>query len=112
MKEIVIKNRRNNKYNDEYYCEITDEMDKYLTDGFKQVGFSSYIHICGPGEIAFRYPGATRGHILYDKNNIITEIKFYEDTAINSKNHPIGCYTKDVANVIDKFIGSKIIFKD
>jgi len=53
---------------------------------------------------AIRFPGATRGHIGFDDNHIITEIVLYDD-----KDSVDLIYKKEVIRELKKFIGMKLI---
>lgn len=83
-----------------YRNEITDYLDKYLIkcDGCIDL-YSNYIFDEDVnGNWAIRVPGATRGHIKVE-NGVVEKIKLYEDSF---------CYTRDVYDGLDKFIGMKI----
>lgn len=61
----------------------------------------------GVKHIAFRLPGATRGHITVDKDNVITDILFYGDTCFNTNNNGIECYKPAVVvDATKKFRGT------
>ena len=93
------------KNNGDYYCKFTEDLDKHLLDCFSKDDFTkrmyksylwaSDVENCLKGKdefIAFRAPGATRGHLKVEKINndlIIREIVFYESTCFS---HNIGCY--------------------
>ncbi len=53
-----------------------------------------------------RFPGATRGGIVVDNNNIIIKIIINKDFIENNK---LKIYNSNVINNINKFIGYKII---
>lgn len=58
----------------------------------------------GVKHIAFRLPGATRGHITVDKQYVIKDILFYGDTCFNTKHNGIECYkTEVVTDATKKF---------
>lgn len=51
--------------------------------------------------IAFRLPGATRGHIYVDANLMIRDVIFYDDVCFKSKSlHKIYCLEEGVKDVI------------
>lgn len=50
----------------------------------------------------FRFPGATRGYMTVNENNIITYIYFHEHKAFSKD---IGCYNRSVIEATKKFIG-------
>lgn len=105
----------------EYYNNLTEELDKYIkrTDKIDQDWYDFCIrtYLCledvpsNPTEdfhVAFRVPGATRGHISCDKDLIINDIVFY-DTCWGK----IGIYQEDkkeemTSTIKDKFIGTKL----
>lgn len=108
----------------EYYCDITDALDKYNEyikgddDGYRPF-MRTYMMIPEYHEdncyIPIRVPGATRGHI-HVKPNIehgcweVIEVVLYEDTAITGKSL-VGCYAPDVMNILSNFIGTLIDFE-
>lgn len=103
---------------DNIYCKFTEDLDKHLLgcfskDDFTKRMYKSYlwgsdVENCLRGKdsiIAFRAPGATRGHLKVEKLNnelIIKEIIFYEDTCFSDK---IGCYKESVKELIPLYIG-------
>ena len=106
---------------DEYCGEITDFMDKYITDYHKKIHdnmkhvFRTYLYPANrygnQRLISFRYPGATRGHIELDKNNIIKNIVFYPDTCFGEERlSPL--YDRKIIEDIKQFIGQELIFKE
>ena len=77
------------------YSDIEDDFRYY--DGVKQK------------HIAFRLPGATRGHIVVDENYFIKEIVFYKDTCFNSNNNGIECYKKEVVEAANsRYLNTKL----
>lgn len=83
-----------------YKNDITKYLDEYLIkcEGCREF-YSSYIYESPVnGNWAIRVPGATRGHINID-NGVIKEIELYKDRF---------CYTKDVYNNLNQFIGLEI----
>jgi hypothetical protein len=93
----------------EYENEITKTLDRYLHSEHKKSvrgGYGSNYMIFGDvkNEASFRFPGATRGHIVWDEDCMINEIKIYDDM------QPI--YKKSVMKELDKFIGAKIIIPE
>ena len=91
--------------NQEYFNEITKELDKYLLYSNSPYCFDTYIIAYDTGLWSIRFPGATRGHIRVDDSMIITEIKLYDDTAFGDK---IGCYKREAIDVVRRFIGTKL----
>lgn len=59
--------------------------------------------------VAFRVPGATRGHIELNDNNEIDNIVFYDDTCFDAKHKGIRCYVKEVeAAACSEFLHTKL----
>jgi len=91
------------------------DLDEYLKSdikkNYKDLEFKvhsylwkSEIERCLKGDIvpiAFRHPGSTNGHIIVDKDMIIRDIVFYEDTC------PI-FYEGDYQSLRNKYIGTKL----
>ena len=91
----------------EYLCEITDELDKSSGLGRKEEGWSNYHYIVVDNYgiknrcLAIRVHGGTVGALYFDENNIIIKIEI--DT-----NYVVKTYSKDVQNIVNKFVGTKI----
>lgn len=96
----------------EYRNDFTEFLDKYRVDNimkqedwFKQC-MSTYLWYQdiidddwdenNQKHIAFRLPGATRGHITVDKNYKILDILFYKETCFGHKVNEVNCYKEDV----------------
>lgn len=91
-----------------YVNDLTREMDKHVLPGYPDF-FNTYIWKDFEKDgVAIRYPGATRGHIEYTKDMVITGIHLYE-TATESC---ICCYKPSVHEAVKQFIGSKIILQE
>ena len=99
-------------------CFITEFMDKYLLNPpmkycktylYNDLEAYSTEHIT---QIAFRFPGATRGGIILerlDQNRfIIKDFKFNVDVCFEE--HP--CYAKKLKDDISIFIGSILDFSN
>lgn len=100
-----------------FFNNFTKELDKYnyVYDEFKDKDYGNcwrtYLWepdvkdaIQGKDRlIAFRVPGATRGHVKVDDNLIIQDIVFYDTSFSNC-----GCYNESVKEVIPKFLGTKL----
>jgi hypothetical protein len=106
------------KYIDNWFInKLTEELDLYLTKDYKilkkDILYSTYIHKNFKKNIHFiRKFGATRGMIRCNNYNIIKEIKIYEKIGYSINNgYTLACYKKDVLNILDKYIESKIIFE-
>jgi hypothetical protein len=109
MKELLTT-RRYGKMDDDLINDMTREMDEHLLDNYKE-----YNNYCGgtylwhtrsdKNHFAIRYPGATRGHIELDENDVIRDIKLY-DTA---HEHPTRCYKLTVVPILLKYVGMKLV---
>jgi len=91
----------------EYFCEITDELDK-LANIKASDEFYSWRHYVLADDfcvkercLAIRVPGGTVGGIWFDDNNAITKIEV--DT-----NYVVKTYPKDINDQIQKYVGIKI----
>lgn len=110
---------------DEYRNDFTRFLDEYRSDNiliglepFWQKVMSTYLcyndieddirsyDLQPERHIAFRVPGATRGHVEVDENFVIKKIVFYPDTCFNSNHNGIECYKKEVVEASNKFIGT------
>lgn len=108
MKELMTKK-------DEYIRhtnDLTREMDNYLSDNLKKIkeqyGSRTYIEkACVNNLYLIRHPGATRGTIVTDKNDIITDIYLNKD---ETNTHKI--YDPRVEECFEKYIGMKILWED
>lgn len=112
MNKMIVhfNTRRHSPY--EAFSMLTMEFDSYLiglSDLYRTYMCNKDAHISKDKEVfyayAIRVPGATRGHILTDKDNIITEVALYEDTA--------DCYSSELmlnlTEISKKYIGAKIV---
>ena len=109
------------KYNNEYYGEVTEFIDKYLISevdkNMMEQGYCLGTYLWGLEQYddfkgtVIRFPGATRGHIKLDDDNVITDIKFYEDTCFG-EGILDSLYDKKIENDIKIFLGKKLIFKE
>lgn len=98
MKQLLFKKKRF-----DYVCELTDDLDKYL-DFKNPTIFNTYIYNNKIDNYwLIRFPGATRGRITVDKNEIITNIEIYKDYDI----YKIG--TEQI--IRQKYTGTKIILE-
>lgn len=93
-------NSRYSKMN-EYYCEITTELDKLArldpNGHWKHYVLCDYENSCLP----IRIPGGTLGSIEYDENKVITKIHVCTDYVVKT-------YPYDVNEQLQKFIGQEI----
>lgn len=109
---------------DEYYNDFTMVLDKYIkhSDQIDKEWYNICIrtYLCladvpdNPQEdfhVAFRVPGATRGHIACDKDLIIKDIVFY-DTCWGV----IGIYDEsrkdEMIEEANKFLNTKLNIED
>jgi len=89
----------------EYTNDLTREMDTYL--GYKKGLARTYIYDTKFEDCyAIRYPGATRGHIRVNDNDIITEIILYRDKYNTDK-----IYKENVRECFKKYIGMKLVME-
>lgn len=98
----------------EYKCELTKDMNNYLLPEYKSEedpGFAlrSYLLSYKEDVYVIRVPGATRGYIKIDKNNVIIEVKFYDDNCFNKG---WACFDKSLKEIENKYIGYKLIFEE
>lgn len=86
---------------DNYYCELTLDLDKRLIESKKNEYFNNYIYKFSfdTKQSAIRFPGATRG-CIYHENGIITNIKIYDDS---------NCYIDGTEDFLSKkYVGIKL----
>lgn len=88
----------------QYTNDLTQEFDENTVHS-RHKSFVTYIYNNKPKDSHFilRYLGATRGVIKVDENNIIRNIKIFND---------VNCYDNNIDQVIEKYKGYKIIFVD
>ena len=104
----LINKYPNSRYSkmDEYFCDITLELDK-LAGINPDAHWKHYVlaerSYINEKCLAIRIPGGTLGGIWFDDNNIITKVKV--DT-----NYVVKTYPSDVKEQIQKFVGQKIEF--
>ena len=109
----------------EYRNDFTQFLDEYRIDAYKNLEYpynemmTTYLwntDVESPfnetemiKHIAFRVPGATRGHIAVDRDYIIREIVFYDDTCFDAMHKGIECYDKKVIKAAnERFLGTKL----
>lgn len=99
----LINKYANSKYSkmNEYYCEITTELDKFA--GLDPNRHWKHYVLCDykDGCLPIRIPGGTLGSIEYDENKVITKIHVCTDYVVKT-------YPDDVNEQLQKFIGQKI----
>lgn len=84
--------------------DLTKEMDKYLVYQNSKHPMNTYIYDKFKDKWTLRFPGATRGYIKVDENEVITEIVLYDDT--------VGIYKPEVRECFNKYIGIKIVVEN
>lgn len=97
---LLVREKRT-QYSDDIVNDFTRELDKYTNnvDGV----FCNYIYAekMHRGEnryfVSFRFPGATRGHLVLDRKDVIVDIVIYKDSNY--------IYKDGVEEAIKKFIG-------
>jgi hypothetical protein len=94
----------------EYRNVICEELDKYVVEEhLPSVSYGGGTYFDGyiaDGHMGIRFPGATRGSIVFDKDGIITDIWLYDDAPARA----VQCYKPEAYQAVKKFIGSKLIF--
>ena len=91
----------------DYVNDLTKEIDKHLESTEWPENFRTYIYGDKPnnhGWYSFRFPGATRGGIKVNEDNIIEKIEFFKDITL--------IYKDSVEEAVKKFIGYKIIINN
>lgn len=108
----------------ELHNEFTADLDSHLKSPYnrlKKYTDGSYLYIDMPAQedfecvnypgafvVAFRYPGATRGHILLDRyNGKVLSVVFYETACVEPGKLSTGveCYKPSVVTMEDKWDG-------
>lgn len=96
-------------WNDEFKCELTDELDKLANLNYEETFLYHYIladEFCrGKKCLAIRVPGGTIGGLWVDDNNVITRLEI--DT-----NYVVDSYPDNVNELVQKYIGQTIEFND
>lgn len=99
-----------------YHCELTDDMNSYLLSAITNsitredlFRFGVYLQYYSPGLYDIRLPGASRGHIRVDENNIITELYFAEDRCFG----PVfNCFLPEMKKLKEKYIGYQVMIPE
>jgi len=104
--DLITVSKHQGKYRsmEEYVNELTKEMDKHLDVSGYPESWCTYIYESKPnhnGWYAFRFPGATRGGIKVNEDNVIEKIEFFRDIDF--------LYKESVEEAVKKFIGDKIV---
>ena len=105
----LVNKYKGSKYEEfnEFFCEITDELDRLAGIKTNDEGYSWRHYILADKFcikqrcLAIRIPGGTVGGIWIDDNGFITKITV--DT-----NYVVKTYPEDVNEQIQKFVGCKI----
>lgn len=99
-----------NKYFKDYYTnELTEFLDAHME--FKpNHPLTNYCMRYDDTHIAIRYPGATRGDIEIDENNVVIDVKLYNMTGGCSYGGKI--YKDGTDLEILKFVGYKVEWGD
>jgi hypothetical protein len=112
METLVLK-----EIEGDLYGAITEEMDKYLLREWRKHvdgGYTLGTYICEPDSWregkcwSIRFPGATRGHIYTDNDDIILEVVLYDEPV----DRRCPCYDRRIRWEMlkkNKYIGMKII---
>lgn len=104
FKDNVLNVEYNFGDEDDMICKLTTRLDEFVE---RPTGaFHTYMMSGNrPNSLTIRYPGATRGHLDFNENNIITRIKLHKNTAIGGS---MGVYKEGVEDALYDFIGAKI----
>ena len=104
----IISTKPDIKYKD-YQNAITKMLDMHLKTPYKvtlRQGYHYGTYILfekNDNSAAIRFPGATRGHIDYDENQIITKIVLYDIEEVDF------IYKRSIQRELMKFIGMKLV---
>lgn len=98
-----------NKYMDDHFTnELTDFLDEHMINEVHKdyLGVGNYCMELDEKHIAIRYPGATRGGIEVDENNVVVNVRLYNMTGGVAYGGKI--YKDGTDQEILKFIGYKV----
>lgn len=98
MKILLTKKEKSYK---DLTNDLTREMDTFLT--MSNEYFETYLYDKCQNKWPIRYPGATRGHVEVNEDDVIIDIKLYDD-----KYHTDGIYKPEVRDIFKKYIGMKL----
>ena len=94
-----------------YRSDLTKELDE-LSGISKAEEYERFYHyivadtFCKRYKcLAIRVPGGTVGGITYDENNIITDIHIVQDYVVKT-------YPKDIDDIVKKYVGEQIEFRE
>jgi len=110
---MILKRKYKDGFNmDEYFCELTKELDELSGLDKKEsyeYGRRHYILATNSYKkdhlYAIRIPGGTVGDIETDNNDIILNLTI-------DVNYVVRTYPKNINEIIQKYIGEKIEFED
>lgn len=102
VKELITKKESKLK---DYTNDLTREMDSFLKSNNKH--FENYIYDKFQNKWIIRYPGATRGYIEVDENDIIVDIVLYHDSMETDK-----IYLPEIRECFSKYIGMKLVIEN
>ena len=105
--ESIVSTRVLHSSTQEYSNDITEYLNSKLKPTMKRIfdeGYhnGSYMLLCEDNTAALRFPGATRGHVEFDKEGVITEVVLY-DTSDD-------VYDSTVKEGMKQFLGMKLAF--
>lgn len=91
---------------DEYYCELTRELDQLAK--LDQTGLWRHYILVDDGlrkdkRFLIRIPGGTLGGISFDDNYIITSLNV-------ATNYVVNTYPPNINEILKKYIGYKLVF--
>lgn len=102
MKELITVKKRS-----QYTNDLTREMDTYIR--FKSVcSFNTYIYDKYKDMYPIRYPGATRGHVKVDEDDIIVDIVLYKGEDYDTSE----IYESNVEECFKKYIGMRFAINE
>lgn len=90
---------------EEYTCELTDFLNEH-TEWKGERRYGNYCMKFDEKHIAIRYPGATRGDIEVDENNVIVNVRLYNMTGGVAYGGKI--YADGADKEVLKFVGYKV----
>lgn len=92
----------------EYINDLTKFMDSMIAINKHPKFCSAYLYIWGDNNIAIRFPGATRGEIKVNSDNVITDIILDDEYCFGNKQNDMR-FKIELKEEIKKFIGHKIV---
>ena len=105
---MLLKNKyANTRYSNlqEYYCDLTRELDSII--GLSQdQHWKHYISMINGKILAIRIPGGTIGGVWFDDDNVITKV------LVDTEYYVVKKYPKDLNEKLKHFVGEKIEIVD